>query len=246
MWLRALFLRRQVEAEMEREMRSHLDLETEANVRAGMPPDVARRHALLAFRGLDRAKEEYRDALETRMLDDCWRDLRYAARLARRSPGFTLTAVTLLALAAGTSSAIFSVAYSVLVRPLPYPDPARLVFMTEAGGGVAWPDYLDWRSRATVFDGLAGSLSDPVYLKGDDGPLRLSARGVTSNFFHVLGAKASLGRLFTEADARLDAAPAAVVSYAFWRDKLGHSDGAIGEQLSLTKGSYTIIGVLPP
>ena len=246
MWLRALFLRRQVEAEMEREMRSHLDLETEANVRAGMPPDVARRHALLAFRGLDRAKEDYRDALETRMLDDSWRDLRYAARLARRSPGFTLTVVTLLALAVGASSAIFSVAYAVLVRPLPYPDPARLVFITEAGAGVAWPDFLDWRSRATVFDGLAASLSDPVFMKSDDGPLRLGARSVTANFFAVLGARPARGRLFTDADARLDAAPVAVVTYAFWRDKLGASPVAIGKTIALTKETYTVIGVLPP
>src|SRR5262245_11498267 len=153
MWLRALIFRRRVEAEMDREMRLHLDLETEANIRAGMSPDVARRTALLAFRGVERVKEDYRDVLGTRVIDESWRDLRYAARLARRSPAFSITAVTLLALAVGTASAIFSVAYAVLLRPLPYPEPERLVFLNEGGGGVAWPNFLDWRARATVFSG---------------------------------------------------------------------------------------------
>src|SRR2546423_119971 len=143
MWVRALLFRGRVESEMDKEMRLHLDLETEANIRAGMSPDVARRTALLAFRGVDRMKEDYRDALGTRVIDESWRDARYAVRLARRSPGFTITALTLLALAVGTASAIFSVAYTVLVRPLPYPHPERLVFISEAGSGVAWPNYLD-------------------------------------------------------------------------------------------------------
>src|SRR5881275_1501252 len=92
MWVRALLFRARVESEMEKEMRLHLDLETEANVRGGMPPDVARRHALLSFRGVDRAKEDYRDTLGTRVIEEMWRDVGYAARLARRSPAFTVTA----------------------------------------------------------------------------------------------------------------------------------------------------------
>src|SRR5213075_3007613 len=133
------------------------------------------------------------------------------ARLARRSPGFTLTALTLLALAVGTASAIFSVAYTVLLRPLPYPQPERLVYLLEAGPGespghgVAWPNYLDWRARATVFDGLAGSVADAVVITGRDAPLRLDARVVTANFFHVLGVGAARGRVFDDADAAPDA-----------------------------------------
>ena len=246
MWIRALLFRRRIESEMDKEMRLHLDLETDANIRAGMAPRVARRNALIAFRGVDRAKEDYRDALGTRVLDESWRDLRYAARLARRSPAFTITAVTLLALAVGTASAIFSVAYTVLLRPLPYPDPDRLVFLTEGGGGVAWPNYLDWRDRATVFSGLAGSVGDAVVVTGGQAPLRLESRGVTSNFFRVLGVSAFKGRVFDDADALPDAAPTAVVSHELWMRELGGRPEAIGKTLSLSRGPYTVIGVLPP
>ena len=246
MWIRALLFRRRVEAEMDKEMRLHLEMETDANIRAGMPPEVAHRQALLAFRGVDRAKEDYRDALGTRILDESWRDLRYAARLARRSPAFTTTAVTLLALAVGTASAIFSVAYTVLLRPLPYPDPDRLVFLTEGGAGIAWPNYLDWRARATVFSSLASSVADAVIVTGGQVPLRLESRNVTANFFRVLGVSAFKGRLFDDADARPDAARTAVVSHELWMRELGGSPAAIGKTLSLSRGSFTVIGVLPP
>jgi putative ABC transport system permease protein len=245
-WIRALLFRKRVESDMDQEMRLHLDLETASNIRAGMAPDVARRSALVAFQGVDRMKEEYRDALGTRIIGESWRDLRYAARLARRSPAFTIAALSLLALAVGTANAIFSVAYSVLVRPLPYPHSERLVFISEGGSGVAWPNYLDWRARATVFDGLGASLADAVIVTGGDAPERTEARSVTSNFLGVLGIAAFKGRLFDDADARPDAAPTAVVSHAFWMSKLGGSTAAIGRTLSLSRGSFTVIGVLPP
>src|SRR5690348_776856 len=187
-----------------------------------------------------------RDALRTRTIDESWRDLRHAVRLARRSPAFTVTALTLLALAVGTASAIFSVAYTVLVRPLPYQHPDRLVFVSEAGYGVAWPNYQDWRARATVFDGLAASLADAVLTMDGDVPRRVEARGVTANFFRVLGVSAFKGRLFDDADARLDAAPTVVVSHELWMRELGGSAVAVGKTLSLSRGSFTVIGVLPP
>ena len=246
MWFRALLFRPRIEAEMDKEMRLHLDLETDANIRAGMSPDVARRTALLAFRGMDRVKEDYRDQLGTRVIDESWRDLRYAVRLARRSPAFSITAVTLLALAVGTASAIFSVAYTVLLRPLPYPHPERLVFLTEGGGGVAWPNYLDWRARASAFSSLAGSVADAAVIVDRPSPLRLNARVVTANFFHVLGVSAARGRVFSEDDARPDAAPTVLVSHELWMRELGGNPDVIGKTLSFSRGPYTLIGVLPP
>jgi putative ABC transport system permease protein len=245
-WIRALLFRARIESEMDKEMRLHLDLETEANIRAGMPPDVARRQAALAFRGVDRAKEAYRDALGTRLIEESWRDLRYAARLARRSPAFTVTALALLALAVGTASAIFSVVHAVLLRPLPYPQPERLVFISDAGNGIAWPDYQDWRARATVFDGLASSVADAVVVTSGEAPRRVESRNVTGNFFRVLRVSAFKGRLFDEDDARPDASSTAVVSHEFWMRELGGSPTVIGKKLLLSRGAFTIIGVLPP
>lgn len=194
----------------------------------------------------NRSKTEQRDTLAARVIAESWRDLRYATRVARRSPAFTITVLTLLALAVGTASAIFSVAYTVLLRPLPYPHPDRLVFVSEAGYGVAWPDYQDWRARATTFDGLAASLADAVLATGGDVPRRVEARGVTANFFRVLGVSAFKGRLFQDADARLYAPATVVVSHELWMRELGGSPNAIGKTLSLSRGSFAVIGVLPP
>ena len=109
-----------------------------------------------------------------------WRDLRYGARLLRRSPRFTVTALTVLVLGIGSTTAIFSIAYAVLVRPLPYADAERLVFLAEQqGSGIAWPNFDDWRQRATSFDGLASSLADAVIVTGGEFPRRLDSRSVT-------------------------------------------------------------------
>lgn len=246
MWIRALVNRGRVEDEMEREMRAHLQLEVDANIRSGMSPDDARRAALLAFGGIDRHKEDYRDVLGTRLLDESWRDLQYAGRLIRRSPGFAVTALSLLALAIGTASAIFSVAYSVLLRPLPYPEPERLVYLQEGNGGISWPNFMDWRARATSFTGIAGSLQGAAIITGHQTPLRLDSRMVTANFFRVLGVTAARGRLFDEGDARPDAPPALVISHELWMREFGGDPTAIGKTLSLARGPYTVVGILPP
>ncbi len=137
--------------------------------------------------GLTQTIESTRDVRAT-WLDTFWRDLRYGARLLRRSPRFTVTALTVLVLGIGSTTAIFSIAYAVLVRPLPYADPERLVFLAEhQGSGIAWPNFDDWRQRATSFDGLASSLADTVFVTGGDLPQRLDSKSVTANFFGVLG-----------------------------------------------------------
>jgi putative ABC transport system permease protein len=180
-------------------------------------------------------------------LDGVWRDIRYAVRVLGRSPRFTLTALMLLVLGIGSTTAIFSVAYAVLVRPLPYRDAGRLVFLSEKGGnGVAWPNFEDWRRRASSFDGLASSLGDAVLDTSGQVPRRYESRSVTSNFFQVLGVPPFRGRLFGEADGHSDAAAAVVVSHAFWMRDLEGDPGAIGRPISLNRDPFTVIGVLPP
>jgi hypothetical protein len=212
----------------------------------GVSPEEARRLALRDLGGLTQTIESTR-AVRATWLDTVWRDVRYAARVLRRSRRFTVTALTVLILGIGSTTAIFSIAYAVLVRPLPYADPERLVFLAEhQGSGIAWPNFEDWRQRATSFDGVASSLADGVFVTGGDLPQRLDSKSVTVNFFGVLGVTAFQGRLFDQSDGRPDAASTAVVSHAFSMREFGSAPAAIGRTLSLNRRAYTVIGVLPP
>jgi putative ABC transport system permease protein len=245
-YLRGLARRRQIEGEVVEELRDHLERETDANIARGLAPAEARRVALRELGGMTQTIESTR-AVRATWLDTVWRDLRYGARLFRRSPRFTVTALTVLALGIGSTTAIFSIAYAVLVRPLPYADAERLVFLAEhEGSGIAWPNFDDWRQRARSFDGIASSLADAVFVTGGQLPQRLDSRSVTVNFFGVLGATPFRGRLFDQSDARPDAASTAVVSHAFSTREFGSAPAAIGQTVSLNRKSYTVIGVLPP
>ncbi len=243
--LRGLVGRRRIDGEIDEELRDHLEREIESHRRRGLSPEEARRLALRDLGGLTQTVESTR-AVRATWLDTFWRDLRYGARLLWRSPRFTATALTVLVLGIGSTTAIFSVAYTVLVRPLPYADPDRLVFLAEQqGSGIAWPNFEDWRRRATSFDGIAGSLADAVIVTGGQLPRRLDSRSVTVNFFGVLGVSPIQGRLFDESDARPGAAGALVVSHAFAVREFGSAPAAIGQTVSM-RTPFTVIGVLPP
>ena len=243
--LRGLLRRRRIEGEIAEELRDHLEREMEAHRSRGVSPDEARRLALRDFGGLTQTMEYTRDVRAT-WLDSVWRDVSYAARVLRRSPRFTVTALTLLVLGIGSTTAIVSIAYAVLVRPLPFPDAGRLVFVAEQqGSGVAWPNFEDWQRRATSFEGLAGTLADAVVVTSGPDPRRFLSRSVTSNFFGVLGVSSARGRLFDESDARPGAAATAVISHEFWMRELGGDPAAIGRTIVL-RNPFTVIGVLPP
>ena len=245
--LRALFARNTVEGEIDSELRCHFDRLVEKYENAGLDRPEAVRRARLEFGALDQVKEEYRDALGTRSVDECWRDLRYAVRSLWRTPRFAVVALTTLAVGTGAATAIFSVAYTVLLRPLPYPESDRLVFLAESeGSGVAWPNLEDWRTRATSFDGLACSLGDALNLTGSGTPRRLEARSVSSHFFNVLGVQPHRGRLFDEHDARRSETVTVVISHALWAGEFGASTSAVGRTISLNDRPYAVIGVLPP
>jgi putative ABC transport system permease protein len=185
--------------------------------------------------------------LRATWIDSLGRDVRYALRVLGRSPRFTLTALILLVLGIGSTTAIFSIAHAVLVRPLPYPDAERLVFLAgHEGGGVVWPNFEGWRNRARSFDALAATLADAVIVTSGPIPRRFESRSVTSGFFGVLGTTAAEGRLFDAADARPNAAATAVVSHGFWMRELGGARGAIGQTIAINRRPFTVIGVLPP
>ncbi|HEV2984154.1 MAG TPA: ADOP family duplicated permease [Vicinamibacterales bacterium] len=183
-------------------------------------------------------------------LDNLKQDLRYALRSYAKAPSFTVVILTTLALGIGASTAIFSLVNGILLQPLPLPDPDRLVYATEIDGkgdaiSVSWPNYLDWRARARSFQFLALSRDEPMTLTGSDRAQRLRAGRVTGNLFSALGVSPVIGRALTDDDDRPDAAPAAVLTDAFWRSQMSADPGILGHTLKLDGVSYTIVGVMP-
>jgi len=240
-----------VEDSMDREMRDHIELEAAEHVRQGRTPEEARAAALRDFGGIERFKEDGRDARGTRGIEDRLRDVRYAARMLRRNPSFTATSVLTFALGIGAATAIFSVAYGVLLRPLPYAKPSQLVAVWEhnlrrgnARNVVSIPTFEAWRDRSHSFDGMAALVPAHVTLPGDDGPERVSGAEVTPGYFEMLGVKPALGRDFTRADA--DAGGHVVIlSDAYWRARLGGDPKVLERTLRIGEERYTIVGVMP-
>src|ERR1700704_5237138 len=178
-------------------------------------------------------------------------DLKFALRQLRKSPGFTIIAVLTLALGIGANSAIFSVVNAVLLRPLPYPKPDRLVYLNEVIGGtntsIALPDYVDWRKDSTSFEHLAISRLESRNLSGIAGrePERISVAYVTANFFNVIGLPPQLGRTFTEDEDKPGAPSLAVISDRLW-DRAFHRDPQIvGRPMNFHGTPITVIGVMP-
>ncbi|HMF98997.1 MAG TPA: ABC transporter permease, partial [Vicinamibacterales bacterium] len=184
--------------------------------------------------------------------DNLRQDVRYAVRSYVKAPSFTLTILVTLALGIGASTAIFSMVNGILLRPLPLPDPDTLVYANEVNASgrdriisVAWPNYLDWRSRAQSFSGLALSREEPMTLTGIDRAQRLRARRVTGNFFAVVGVAPAMGRGFADADDTPNAPAVAVISAGFWQTQMAGDPSVLGRALTLDGTAYTIVGVMP-
>lgn len=235
------------EADLTEELAHHRALVERDMIASGLPANQARDAARRVMGNETYMREESRGIWLGRGLEAVMQDAKFTMRSLRRSPRFAVTALALLVLGIGSTTAILSVVYEVMVRPLPYREADRLVFITEnEGSGVAWPNFVDWQSRATSFEGLAGSFADAMILRGADAPRRFDSRAVTWNFFQVLGVAPARGRLFDAADARPDAPLTIVVSHQFWTTELGASPAAIGRQLRVGNEIATVVGVLPP
>jgi putative ABC transport system permease protein len=183
-------------------------------------------------------------------LDNLRQDLRYAWRSYLKAPGFTLLVMTTLALGIGASTAIFSIVNGILLRPLPFHEPDRLMFITEANKSgnsisVSWMNYLDWRARQHSFDGLAVSRNNQSTLTGAGQAVRLTGRRVSANFFQVVGVQPSMGRAFADRDDTPGAAAVAIVSHEFWQRRLGSDPNALGRAITLDGTPHTLVGVLP-
>ena len=248
--VRALLLRAKLDRELDEEMRFHLEREVEQNMAGGMNPEDARFEALCNFGGVERAKEDCRDARGVKLIEDLWQDLRYGVRTLKRKPGFTLIAVVTLALGIGANTAIFSVVNGVLLKSLPFPEPERLVALSETDESgrviaVAYPDYLDWRAGPAVFENLAARMPAGGVLTGDGEPERVTGRMVTASFFPTLGARPHAGRFFNEDEDRPGANPVIVLSHSLWQRRYGADPQVIGRAVQFNGESWTVLGVAP-
>ena len=177
-------------------------------------------------------------------------DVRYAFRILLKSPGFTAVAVLALALGIGANTAIFSVVNGVLLKSLPFPEPDRLVALSESSPklpvmAVAFPTYLDWRARQGVFENLGARMPAGGVLTGDDEPERVIGRWVTASFFPTLGVRPQVGRFFDEDEDKADAERVMVISYGLWQRRFGGDPDLIGKTIFFNGESWTVIGVTP-
>jgi putative ABC transport system permease protein len=241
-----------MERRLEGEMQFHLEMLTERNIRAGLEPAEARRVALASFGGTERYKDDARDEYRSRRLDELGQDVRYAVRVMRRNPGFTIAAALTFALGIGASTAMFSLVYGVLLRPLPYADPDRLVVLWERklGGGndhnvVAVPTFEAWRERARSFDGMAALVPLPATIAGAPTAERVMGAEVSAGYFRLLGVAPALGREFAAEEEQSGGANVLVLSHGFWQSHYGGDRSVLGRALTVDGRPHTIIGVMP-
>jgi putative ABC transport system permease protein len=253
------FFRPNVDAEVNEEFGFHLEAEIEELVAAGMTPEAARAEALRRFgdvayfKARCRRSDQRRSARErARELFDVLRqDIRYTFRTLLRQPGFALVAIVTLGLGIGANTAIFSVVNGVLLSPLPYREPERLVMLWETLKDmpqilVSYPDYLDWRQRAKRFEDIAiYSVGKRYTLTGSGEPENVQGGLASGNLFSLLGVRPALGRLLLPSDDQRSAPPAVVLSDGFWRRRYGADTASVGKTIVLDGGVYTIVGVLP-
>jgi predicted permease len=251
--IRALLRRRTVESELDEELRFHLDQQVEKNLRAGMSREEAMRQARLSVGGMDQVKEECREARGVRVIETLFQDARYALRMLRKNPVFTLVAILTLALGVGANTAIFSIVNGVLLRSLPFPEPQRLVriFFADPGKGMpsllySLPELEDLRNRAGVFEAVTGLARGSIDLTGGGKPERLEMIVANANYFSMLGVSPQIGRLFGPQDYLPGFAPSVVVSDDFWRREFGGDPRVLGQTIRLDIDAYQIVGVLPP
>ncbi len=242
--------RKRREAELDEELRSHLEMAARERVEQGTDEEAARQAARREFGNAGLVQEVTRDVWGWGSLDRLMQDLRFGVRKIVKSPGFTAVAILTLALAIGANTALFSVVNGVLLNPLPYPEPEQLVTLHESkpnfeAGSISWPNFRDWRTDNRTFSMMGISRGSSFNLTGTDNPEQVRAQFVSSDFLPMLGVKPVIGRMFAEGEDEIGASPIVIISAGFWNRKLGSAQGVLGKGLILDGRSYTIVGVVP-
>jgi predicted permease len=250
--LRMLIRRREFDADLEEEMRLHLELRQQAEVESGLAADEARAAARRRFGNATYLKEESHIAWGWESLEKLGRDARYAVRSLRKSPGFTAVAVLTLALGIGANSAIFSVINGILFKPLPYQQPDELIDLNHTAPGVNFPDadpapflYFTYREQGRSFQGLGLYRWDFRSVTGLTEPVEAQCLNVTAEVLPLLGVQPALGRWFSEKDDAPGSQLTMVLTYGWWQARFGGDPSVIGRQVIVNGSSYQVIGVMP-
>lgn len=249
--IRALFRRHKAETELDSELRFHLESQIENKIRAGMSPESARQSALREFGGVELAKEECRDERGAQFPEQLWQDVRFGARMLRKNPGFTAVAILTLALGIGANTAIFSVVEGVVLAPLPYSQPDRLVMVWESNPRfprvyISYLNFLDWQHSARSFQQMTAFRALGFDVTNPGAPEHLDGKEISAGFFSTLGAKLTLGRDFSAQEDLHDGPPVIIISDRLWGNRFDASPAALGKSMTLNGVDSTIVGIAPP
>ena len=236
------------------ELASHLQLHIDDNIAAGMAPDEARRAAIVKLGGIVQTRERYRDRARLPFVDAAAQDILYAFRTFRKNRGFALTAILTLALGIGATTAMFSVVNAVLLRPLPFRDPDRLVMIfgvartfrgIDQHDSVSYPNFVDWRERARTLDGAGAFATRRVTVSTGAESLLVRGKLVSPSLFGVLGVEPALGRSFRADEEEPGRERVVILSDGFWKQQLGGDAQVVGRTITIMDAPYTIVGVMP-
>ena len=247
----AVFGRRDDDAELDAELRAHVEMAVEENLRRGMSDEAARTAALRSFGGVTQVRETYREREGLPLIENLRRDVGYALRQMRKSPGFAAVVIATLALGIGANTAVFSIVDAVMLRPLPYAQPQRLVEVRSSeagdydGSDVSYPDFFDWRAQNHSFNHLVSYHDDSGTLTGTERAVHLDGEVVSWDLLPLLGVQPELGRGFAPSEEK-PGARALVISHALWVSQFGADRSVLGRSVTLSGQPYTIIGVMPP
>ena len=246
-----MWWRKAREADLDEEVRAHLDMATQERVERGAAQKEAERAARREFGNMGLIKESTRDVWGGGSLDRLMQDLRFGVRMIAKSPGFAAVAILTLALGIGANTALFSVVNGVLLNPLPYPEPEQLVELREskpnfATGSISYPNFMDWQKDNRTFASMAIVRGNGSFiLTGLGEAEQVDGVFVSSGFFEQLGVNPVLGRAFAPGEDRIGAAPTVMITGGFWKRKFGSAQDVLGKSLTLDGRDYTIIGIIP-
>jgi predicted permease len=243
---RNLVHKKRSERDLDDEVRAYAAILEDENVARGLPPEEARRRALVEMGGMEQVKEDVRAVRMGALLETVAQDARYGLRALAGVPGFTVAAVLALALGIGATTAIFSVVDAVLLRPLPYREPARLAVLLHRGRNpVAPANFLDWKRDASSFEAMGAADFWQANLTGVDTPERVKGLHVTANLLPMLGVPPLIGRLFAPDEDAPGREHTVVLGYRLWQRRFGGDPSVLGRTVTLDGEAHTVVGVMP-